>query len=69
MPYVNVKVTPDGVTAERKRRIIAGITEVLQTVLGKDPAITMVVIDEVEADNWGLGGESVTTRRGREQRR
>ena len=69
MPYVNVKVTPDGVTAERKRRIIAGITEVLQTVLGKDPETTMIVIDEVEADNWGLGGESVTTRRAREQRR
>ena len=65
MPYVNVKVTPEGVTAERKRRIIAGITEVLQAVLGKDPDTTMVVIDEVDADNWGLGGESVTTRRQR----
>ena len=68
MPYVNVKVTPEGVTAERKRRIIAGITEVLQTVLGKDPNTTMIVIDEVATDNWGLGGESVTTRRQRELR-
>jgi len=69
MPYVNVKVTPDGVTAERKRRIIAGITEVLQTVLGKDPNLTMVVIDEVATDSWGLGGEPITARLAREVRR
>lgn len=65
MPYVNVKVTPDGVTAERKSQLIAGITEILHTVLGKDPETTMVVIEEVAADSWGLGGDSVTARRHR----
>ena len=35
------------------------------TVLGKNPATTVVVIDEVETDNWGIGGELVTERRKR----
>lgn len=63
MPYVNVKITKDGATPEQKRQVIAGITQVLVDVLGKNPATTMVVIDEVETDNWGIGGETVTARR------
>ena len=31
--------------------------------LGKNPQTTVVVIDEVDTDNWGIGGESVTERR------
>jgi 4-oxalocrotonate tautomerase len=69
MPYVNVKITPDGVTPERKARIIAGMTQVLVDVLGKDPQTTMIVIDQVDTDDWGLGGETVTVRRRREAAR
>ena len=60
MPYVNVKITKDGVSAEQKRAVIKGITDVLVDVLGKDPAATFIVIDEVETDNWGHRGTSVT---------
>ncbi len=63
MPYVNIKITREGATAEQKARLIAGATELLQTTLGKNPATTVVVIEEVETDNWGIGGESVTIRR------
>ena len=35
--------------------------------LGKNPATTFVVIEEVPTDNWGIGGESVTTRRKKSQ--
>lgn len=57
MPYVNIKITKEGnVTAEQKKRLIAGATQLLVDVLGKNPASTVVVIDEVELDNWGLGG-------------
>lgn len=63
MPYVNVKITKEGATAEQKGEIIAGVTELLQRVLNKNPATTVVVIDEVETDNWGIGGEQVTHRR------
>lgn len=62
MPYVNIKITKTGATAEQKAELIKGVTELLQRVLNKNPATTTVVIDEVETDNWGLGGESVTAR-------
>jgi 4-oxalocrotonate tautomerase len=63
MPYVNIKVTDDGVTAQQKAELIKGVTELLQKVLNKNPANTVVVIDEVSTDNWGMGGESVSVRR------
>lgn len=63
MPYVNIKITREGATAEQKARLIAGATQLLVDVLGKNPATTVVVIDEVETDNWGIAGETVTSRR------
>jgi 4-oxalocrotonate tautomerase len=63
MPYVNIKVTDDGVTSHQKAELIKGVTELLQKVLNKNPATTVVVIDEVHTDNWGIGGEQVTVRR------
>jgi 4-oxalocrotonate tautomerase len=65
MPYVNIRVTggSDAPTKEQKAELIRGATELLVRVLGKKPATTVVVIDEVELDNWGIGGESVTERR------
>jgi 4-oxalocrotonate tautomerase len=65
MPYVNIKVTREGVTSEQKAKLIAGATELLTTVLKKNPATTVVVIEEVDTDNWGIGGEQVTSRRRR----
>lgn len=62
MPYVNFKLTPDGLTTEKKKTLIAKVTDLLATELGKNPATTIVIIDEVETDNWGIGGESVTER-------
>ncbi|WP_263064040.1 4-oxalocrotonate tautomerase family protein [Dickeya dadantii] len=63
MPFVNIRITKDGVTAEQKKQLIAGVTQLLVDTLGKNPATTVVIIDEVETDNWGIGGESVTERR------
>lgn len=65
MPYVNIKITREGATPTQKAQLIAGVTELLRDVLGKNPATTVVVIEEVETDNWGIGGESVTVRRRR----
>lgn len=63
MPYVNIKITKDGATPEQKAALIKGATDLLAKVLDKNPATTVVVIDEVDTDNWGIGGETVTTRR------
>lgn len=66
MPYINIKVTDEGVTREQKQLLISGATKLVQDILGKDPRTTFVVIEEVPTDNWGLGGELVTDIRARQ---
>jgi 4-oxalocrotonate tautomerase len=66
MPYVNIRITREGVTAEQKLALIEGATDLLSRVLNKNPATTFVIIDEVEMDNWGVNRENVTTLRKRE---
>lgn len=68
MPYVNVRITKDGVTAAQKRRIVEEITQTLVSVLGKKPEHTHVVIDEVEPENWGFAGMLTTDYRKRDGR-
>ncbi|HQV81003.1 MAG: 4-oxalocrotonate tautomerase family protein [Agitococcus sp.] len=63
MPYVNIKITKEGATTAQKAELIAGVTDLLVRVLNKNPATTVVVIDEVDTDNWGISGQSVTTLR------
>ncbi len=63
MPYVNIRVTKEGVTAEQKAKLIEGVTKLLFDVLGKEPRTTSVVIDEVDTDNWGVGGQTITALR------
>ena len=65
MPYVNIKITREGATPEQKARLIQGATQLLVDVLGKNPKTNVVVIDEVDTDNWGIAGESITVRRAR----
>jgi len=60
MPYINVKVTNEGVTQEQKQAIFEGCTKLMVDVLDKDPATTFVVIDEIDTDNWGIGFDQVT---------
>lgn len=66
MPFVNIKITKDGASAEQKARLIQGVTSLLADILGKNPQTTVVIIEEVDTENWGIGGESVTSRRQRE---
>ncbi len=63
MPYVNIKITKEGATPAQKAELIKGATQLLVDVLNKNPNTTVVVIDEVDTDNWGIAGETVTNRR------
>ena len=64
MPYVNIKITKEGnVTKEQKAALIKGATDLLVNVLHKNPASTVVVIDDVDLDNWGLGGDPILVAR------
>jgi 4-oxalocrotonate tautomerase len=56
MPYVNIKITREGATPAQKAELIRGVTDLLVKVLNKNPATTVVVIDEVEMEHWGIGG-------------
>ncbi len=67
MPYINIKITDEQVTAEQKQQLIERSTQMLVDVLNKNPATTVVVIDEVNTDNWGVGGKVVTELRRQQQ--
>lgn len=69
MPYINIKVTDEKVTAQQKRQLIEGATVLLAQVLNKPRATTYVVIDEISTDNWGVGGETVSALRQRAEQR
>lgn len=62
MPYVNIKVTKEhgGLSKEKKAELIDGVTSLLETSLGKNRASTVVIIDEIDTDSYGLGGEQIT---------
>jgi len=72
MPYVNIKVTREGTlpgetatTPEQKKALIKGVSDLLFDVMGKAPHTTYVIIEEVDLENWGVGG--VTTPEYRQQ--
>jgi len=56
MPYVNIKITPENATAENKAKLIGGVTKILSDVLNKNPATTVVVVDVVQTEDWGIAG-------------
>lgn len=65
MPFISVRITKDGVTKEQKAQVIQEITSTMQRVLNKDPMLTHITIEEVDTDNWGVGGMTTTEYRSR----
>ncbi len=68
MPYINIKITREGATHVQKAELIAGVTDLMVRVLDKSPATTFVVIDEVEMEDWGVGGMPVREFRAQQTR-
>lgn len=69
MPYINIKITREGATAEQKAELIKGATELLARVLNKNPKTTVVIIEEVDMDSWGIGGDPAAIAREKEKLR
>jgi 4-oxalocrotonate tautomerase len=69
MPYILIQVTREGVSPEQKKSLIQGATDLVVKILGKDPATTFVVIEEIDTDNWGVAGSTVTELRQRKTAR
>ncbi len=67
MPLVNIRLARRDVptTAAQKAALIAGVTQLMQQVLDKRPESVTVIIDEIDPENWGQGGEPVTVIRQR----
>jgi 4-oxalocrotonate tautomerase len=65
MPCVNIQITREGATSQQKAELIRGATDLLVRVLNKNPATTFVVVEEVNTDDWGIAGETVTALRQR----
>lgn len=63
MPFVNIKITKEEgkvVSIEQKKALIDGVSNLLVDVLGKNKASIVVIIDEIDPDNYGLGGKTIT---------
>jgi 4-oxalocrotonate tautomerase len=66
MPYASIKITREPkATAEQRATLIGLVTEAIVETLDKDPETTFVVIEEIDSDSWGVGGEPVSVRRAR----
>ncbi|EAJ6544953.1 TPA: 4-oxalocrotonate tautomerase family protein [Campylobacter jejuni] len=65
MPFVNIRITKENgePTTEQKQELITGVTDLLAKVLNKNKSSTVVIIDEIDTDNYGLGGKSITQAR------
>ena len=60
MPIVRVEIAKGVASAEQKRTVIRRMTDVLAQELGRNPEYIFVIIDEVDTDNWGRKGVSLT---------
>lgn len=63
MPYINIKMTHEdgGATKEQKEKLIKGITDLFAEVFnGRGAKSAVVVIEEINTDNYGIGGVSIT---------
>ena len=71
MPIVTIRLArrEPPTTREQKAQLIEGATQLLHAVLGKQRADVVVLIDEIDPDNWGQGGESASVLRERRRSR
>lgn len=62
MPFVKICVTKENgePTKEQKEKLINGVTNLINEILGRNKASTVVIIDEIDTDNYGLGGKSIS---------
>ena len=60
VPYVKVEIAKGIASVDQKRAVIRRMTDVLVEELQRDPEYIFVVIDEVDTDNWGRKGQSLT---------
>jgi 4-oxalocrotonate tautomerase len=55
MPYINVKLAGK-LDKNQKQEIAKEITDVMQRVANKPASYTYIVFEEVETEDWAIGG-------------
>ena len=66
MPFINIKVLKGTLSKEKKGEMIKRVSETVAEIEAspkpKDNLVqyTWCVIEEVDFDNWGIGGNQVT---------
>lgn len=61
MPLVQIKGVADYLTAAQKQEIIERVTDAVVAVEGEGlRPVTWVIIEDVPAGAWGVGGQIVT---------
>ena len=55
MPYINVKLAGT-LKQTQKEEIAKEITDVMQRVANKPASYTYIVFEEVESEDWAIGG-------------
>lgn len=61
MPIIRVSLF-EGRTVEQKRELVEALTREASRVLGTKPEVTYVVLEEVNKENWGIGGRLAAER-------
>ena len=61
MPFIAVHIAK-GRPLEKRRRLVAAITDIVTDILELDRGATQVLIHEHDRDNWAIGGELLSDR-------
>ena len=60
MPLVQIKGVAEYLTKDQKRELIKNVTEAVLSVEGEGlRPVTWVIIEDVEENEWGVGGSPV----------
>jgi 4-oxalocrotonate tautomerase len=59
MPYVNVKVVKQQVDQQQKELLVSGLLDIIVTIMGRDPDLTVITLDEIDESNWFIGKKSI----------
>ena len=59
MPYINIRIGKK-ISTEQKNQLFQQTTDLMQTVMGKNPAVTVVHIDESIPEQWGINSGALT---------
>ena len=62
MPVINIKMTHEdgGATKNQKEELSKGITDLFAKIFGRGASSAVVIIDEVNTDNYAIGGKTIS---------